>query len=212
MTIFTFTSRSPKGAILVLPEGASSTEIKNIGEVRQYAENNALAWYRHINGKMRREIPNGSLYLITGYDRCPCWGVGAFSNPNEKCISLRFVESQAASWSEKYRWREDDVVGTTTTRSGPDNRETKTSNLNHCLFLRGYRISVGLKGANNPRAKTNLILDMAPKALKRGRDIPFGVKSRDRVSKHSPKHIPATTTIRKEHVLLQSASGRVYVS
>jgi hypothetical protein len=180
---FNFTSQSPRGAILVLPDGGSSIELTNLGEICSYTERNAVSWYQHINGTLGRELPNGSLYIITGLDKCAAWGVAAFSNPEKEQLSLRFVESYSMAfseipWSEKYCWMEDCVAGTST-HAGPN---TVQATPNQCLFLRGYRIALR-PPRKIPLLKRGVqvlpITKLTPEDLRvdRGSYIPFGVNS-----------------------------------
>ena len=177
---FKFTSKSSRGAVLVLPDGGSSIELVNLRDIRAYTECNAVSWYRHINGKLGREISNSSLYVITGLDRCASWGAAAFSNPEEKKLSLSFLERNAISsssipWSEKYYWIKSRVVDTAT-KTGPDILQTMS---NQCLFLRGYRVALKTLslGKNHFEAQVLPITKLKPQDLKAERDdyIPFGV-------------------------------------
>ena len=189
-TEFKFTSKSSRGAVLVLPDGGSSVELVKLRDIRVYIERNAVSWYRHINGKLGREISNGSLYVITGLDRCASWGVAAFSNPEGKNLSFRFLENTGTTksgsqipWSKKYHWRKDRVVDTAT-KTGPDILQTIP---NQCIFLRGYRVALkppdpGHPSQNHFETEVLPITKLRPQDLTVVRGslyIPFGVDSQE---------------------------------
>ncbi|KAF5389029.1 hypothetical protein D9757_005019 [Collybiopsis confluens] len=82
-----------RGAVLMLPTGASRVDYGDIAGMRKYAAENAESWYQYVNGpSLGREAQNGSLYLITGYDKTSTWENAAFFQ-SEKTITLKFVAS-----------------------------------------------------------------------------------------------------------------------
>ncbi|KAH9484551.1 hypothetical protein JR316_0004033 [Psilocybe cubensis] len=67
--------------ILVLPNGAYREDVISTTRIRDYAQKHALDWYRFLNGTRGHVIcPNGSLCLVTGYDKATSWAT-CTSNP-----------------------------------------------------------------------------------------------------------------------------------
>ncbi|KAJ7285284.1 hypothetical protein C8J57DRAFT_1120454, partial [Mycena rebaudengoi] len=75
---FRFGCLGPKGAVLTLPHGSSLNKLRNLNGVRSYVACHADSWYKFVNGPRGRDLENGSLYLITGYEKCPSWGMANF--------------------------------------------------------------------------------------------------------------------------------------
>jgi hypothetical protein len=70
-----------EGALLVLPEGASRKDLRSRkAQFRRCAIENALYWYQFANERLERDIPNGSLILVTGCDMASSWGIASFSD------------------------------------------------------------------------------------------------------------------------------------
>ncbi|KAJ7285232.1 hypothetical protein C8J57DRAFT_1671575, partial [Mycena rebaudengoi] len=68
----------PEGAVLALPHGSNLNKLRNLHGVRRYVAFHADSWYKFVNGPKGRELKNGSLYLITGWEKCPLWGMASF--------------------------------------------------------------------------------------------------------------------------------------
>ncbi|EEB90508.1 hypothetical protein MPER_11276 [Moniliophthora perniciosa FA553] len=68
------------GAVLMLPEGASRTDCAELAAFREYAERNAQHWYQYVSGARRRDVENGSIYLVTGFDKTNAWETALFSS------------------------------------------------------------------------------------------------------------------------------------
>ncbi|KAF7293959.1 Pleiotropic drug resistance ABC transporter protein [Mycena kentingensis (nom. inval.)] len=79
---FIFSCNIRAGAILALPYGSQCEKLQNIKDLRQYAADNADSWYRYVNGSSRgRELQNGHLLLITGWEKTNSWGMATFRIP-----------------------------------------------------------------------------------------------------------------------------------
>ncbi len=51
-----------------------------------------MSLYQYVNGTLGREAPNGSIFIVTGCDKCPSWGMAAISKPKGiREVSLNFV-------------------------------------------------------------------------------------------------------------------------
>jgi len=99
---FLFTSKAAtEGALLILPEGASRKDLRSRkAQFRQYAMENALRWYQFANQRMDRDIPNGSLILVTGCDMDTSWGIASFSDvPSDVGVELNFSPSYCGTYS-----------------------------------------------------------------------------------------------------------------
>ncbi|KAJ7814636.1 hypothetical protein B0H14DRAFT_3747371 [Mycena olivaceomarginata] len=67
---FVFNCRGPNGAVLALPHGAHLKKLQSIAEMR-HQWNDAQWW-------ASRELANGSLYLVTGWEKAKSWGIATF--------------------------------------------------------------------------------------------------------------------------------------
>ncbi|THU94905.1 hypothetical protein K435DRAFT_667421, partial [Dendrothele bispora CBS 962.96] len=61
-----------RGALLLLPDGATRVDVETIIPFRQYAYRNCEEWYRFAESR-GIEVENGSLYFVTGYDKTESW-------------------------------------------------------------------------------------------------------------------------------------------
>jgi len=105
MPTYRFTSSAAtEGAILLLPDGAYRTDLRGRKvNFRQYAIQNALRWYQFANQHLDREIPNGSLILVTGCDMASSWGIASFSEVSADIeVELSFIPS--CPDSRTYLW------------------------------------------------------------------------------------------------------------
>ncbi|KAJ7757754.1 hypothetical protein DFH07DRAFT_699793, partial [Mycena maculata] len=75
---FVFNCEASQGAILALPHGAHLEKLENLGKMQEYAAKNAESWYRYINDVRGRGLTNGALYLVTGCEKSPSWGMASF--------------------------------------------------------------------------------------------------------------------------------------
>jgi hypothetical protein len=83
-------SRS-QGAVLLLPNGARRVDYDGLPDIREYAKRNAESWYRYLNDQVRIDAHNGSLYVITGFDRTDCYENVAFQSTSKvSSFSLKF--------------------------------------------------------------------------------------------------------------------------
>ncbi|KAJ7715884.1 hypothetical protein B0H16DRAFT_1251033, partial [Mycena metata] len=80
---------SKETAVLLLPDGASRTDLRRKKKFRDYALKHAQRWYAFVNGDLERMVNNGDLYLVTGTDKSSSWSVAAVENHSEDCkVSL----------------------------------------------------------------------------------------------------------------------------
>ena len=75
-----FEISASEGAVLTMPVGSNSEDLTNKRLLRKYAAMNAEHWYRYIIDDQGREISNGDVRLVVGYDKTVAWGMATFSN------------------------------------------------------------------------------------------------------------------------------------
>lgn len=156
-----FTWTSSEGAILHLPRGAA--RLSSPPELfRDVALRGAKNWYRFANITLRRGVPNGSLYLITGCDKARSWMVGSFSDSSSESqasFKLNAAGFGGGRVAYSYSWETSCPAvyrtGPPPSIDSPDDlhqHEPEIDRDNHffqadapdgqnqCVFLRGYRI------------------------------------------------------------------------
>ena len=144
-----FESSALEGAILVTPRAARSEDLINVARFREYAEANVSEWYKFVNGPRGREVKNGDVRLVCGFDKTTSWGMATFVNHTQHSgCRLKFGPLERDSSS--YTWLE--ISGVIDARAGPDsneNDELRTGSdppdfqfENQCLFVRTLNITL----------------------------------------------------------------------
>ena len=147
-----FESSASEGAILIMPRGARSEDLRNVAGFREYAAANAANWYRFVNGPCGREAKNGDIHLVVGCDKTTSWGIATFQAANQTQPSschLKFGPSKGDSTSA-YMWS--DYSGVADVRTGPDLDEIDELRTdsdppdiqfeNQCLFVRTLNVTL----------------------------------------------------------------------
>ncbi|KAJ7227488.1 hypothetical protein GGX14DRAFT_315144, partial [Mycena pura] len=76
---FLFNCSGSMGAVLALPHGAHVEKLANLENLRRYAAKNAYSWYEYVNGPDRgRGLENGTLCVVTGWEKSRSWGIASF--------------------------------------------------------------------------------------------------------------------------------------
>jgi hypothetical protein len=136
---YRFEASTAEGAILMLPEGASRTDLRSTGKFRNYAIKHGVSWYQFVNGTLQEEVRNGSLYLITGMDRAFSYGVASFSDPSgcpdTMSASFLTIGDDTSPIGRSYSWYTQDPIDRRTGRS-------KEGTKNQCVFIRGFKIAL----------------------------------------------------------------------
>ena len=102
---FQFSSTCSEGAVLILPDGASRTDLRNIKMLRDLAAKNASIWYDFARGPAGRDAPDGSLYLVTGFDKATRWGVSSIYSPSSSGdVTVKFTFLSAGSIEGSCEW------------------------------------------------------------------------------------------------------------
>ncbi|KAK7001676.1 ribonuclease III [Favolaschia claudopus] len=129
-------------AVLLLPQGASRSNLRPLQIFRDYAIKHAQSWYTFVNGKLNRMIGTGELYLITGVDKSTSWSVAALENNYDGCeLSLKLKPAFVASGSVSYAWEWE--CASSFANSGPrysPGEEVWTDN--QTVFLRGFKVAI----------------------------------------------------------------------
>ncbi|KAJ3736206.1 hypothetical protein DFJ43DRAFT_1054037 [Lentinula guzmanii] len=128
----TFSPRAGTGALLILPEGASSTDHKSLDEFRDYGIIWARKWFQFANSSpYSRGTKN--LYLVTGCDKTRAWGVSSFFNGPVGSVTMSFVPTAGELPGYRFENRHCAEV-----QSGSD----ELGNQSSCVFVRGFKIAI----------------------------------------------------------------------
>ncbi|KAJ7096075.1 hypothetical protein C8R44DRAFT_813124 [Mycena epipterygia] len=132
---------SKRTAVLLLPDGASRTDLRFPDKFRDHALKHAKSWYDFLSS-LGRTVDNGELYLVTGVDKSASWSVAAVENYTEDCtISLKLKAAQIGSAGASYVWEWETVARFAD--SGPRRPPGEDSGAkNQTVFLRGFRIAI----------------------------------------------------------------------
>ena len=113
-----FETVASEGAILVLPDGATTEDLLNHKAVKGYIAKNATSWYTYIREKRGREVDNGDIRLVVGFDKVASWGIATFASSVDEQVRLEFnpndSDQAASTWN---------CVGGGSGRVGPQKRE-----------------------------------------------------------------------------------------
>uniref|UniRef100_A0A0W0FFL9 Uncharacterized protein n=1 Tax=Moniliophthora roreri TaxID=221103 RepID=A0A0W0FFL9_MONRR len=143
---YRFTSMDKQGAVLILPDGSWREEVANILLFREYAQEHSKKWFEYAKHKRKRDLGNGAiLYLVTGYERCPSWGVSSFLNAGRaEPLSLLFTITPGASPAQhEYSWEHYNSnscnarSSQTLNTPPPDGQRL----CNSCVFMQGFVVS-----------------------------------------------------------------------
>lgn len=137
------------GAVLILPEGAQSCDLRNEKRFLDEAIRHAVDWYECATEEGGRLIGNDPRYLITGFHKAHSWSLGvtgrSVSIPQER-RSAKFKVGQIFEGSvtaEAYSW---EVTRGFEGRVGPmripNHRRRARRTPNQTIFIRGFRITV----------------------------------------------------------------------
>ncbi|KAG9308484.1 hypothetical protein JVU11DRAFT_11828 [Chiua virens] len=128
--LYNFVAEAKKGAILILPTGASLFELdsKCMPSIRNHVKKHALGWCRHAQ--------KDTLYLITAVYRAKTWTLGSFKNGTlGKEIHVQ-VRASEQNGTPEYRWQHAFNV---------DNQQVPPGNtdLNQAVFIKGFKMTAG---------------------------------------------------------------------
>ena len=129
--VLTIDSSEREGAILFLPEGASREDLIALDRIHAYASEHATDWYQYFSRYTNKGLPNGSVYIVTGTDKCKSWSMASFplSFEQHDGVSARLTDG---------RW-----LGSNVHRKESRRRVEDIPYPNECIFLRGIRMCIG---------------------------------------------------------------------
>ncbi|KAJ7458392.1 hypothetical protein B0H11DRAFT_187049 [Mycena galericulata] len=131
-----FRSTSSRGAICALPHGSMVEEWRDLRALRRYAISQAEDWYHCAITKRGRLLLNGSLYFITATEKTDAWGTATFRQLEYGNTCMHLVPRDDPNQSYPFYWCHSPAsVSTPTSQQLGEN--------SHCLFLRGFKISLG---------------------------------------------------------------------
>ncbi|KAF4615042.1 hypothetical protein D9613_002442 [Agrocybe pediades] len=144
-----FSMNLREGAIAILPQGASREDLTTEAQARvlEYVNQNAQAWYRFANEVDGGwgSCPNGSLYILTGFDRSASWAIATYPlgpqvPPRQSSITYKHddPESGHRGWLGA---TERGIAGKWDCMSNFDSHRRSRAKQSH-LFIRGFRPSV----------------------------------------------------------------------
>ena len=139
-----------------MPEGATMFEAENINTFYDIAVRHAENWYEYMFANRSRDVPNGSLYLVTSCIKTGNWGIGALYGQPADTDYLEFTSGDQYS-RQPYRWKKS---GPILTKVGPTSTDIVAADgeePNQCIFLRGYKITLGGKLWKGLKGKALLV-------------------------------------------------------
>ncbi|KAK6987476.1 hypothetical protein R3P38DRAFT_3101376 [Favolaschia claudopus] len=145
------------GAILALPRGAYQRRLKDGGSrLRGYVVENSRNWYQHVHTTLGRDIDNGKLFLVTGYEKARSWGMAHYSEHlGDQKFTLGFRDAPGSTgyaWSSaaapsQVQWKKH------VPEYGPSNQT---------IFLRGWTISLAPKVWREEFSGANSSTELVP--------------------------------------------------
>ncbi|KAH9482319.1 hypothetical protein JR316_0004417 [Psilocybe cubensis] len=144
-----FTSSEPEVAVVVLPDGARREDLAT-SRVQEYLKKHAANWIQFFSdADLFRAIPNGGIYVITGFDKAVSYSASTF--PGRGFVGNRCISFEYPSKS----WFLDRKSGISTYNWKTSERDTEE----RCLFFRGIRI-----GLSHPEwnLRIDVYLDSTP--------------------------------------------------
>jgi hypothetical protein len=137
--IFETTDR--EGAILIMPDGAFTEDLRNHKIMEKYVAANAKSWYEYVESDdCGRVIRNGDIRVVVGFDKVSSWGIATFASSSEEHVRFEFKGvSQNDGAPLPYTWH---CVGSGSGRVGPPEEEIRdllqnnTYPRNQCVFVR----------------------------------------------------------------------------
>ncbi|KAJ7612347.1 hypothetical protein DFH06DRAFT_1484947 [Mycena polygramma] len=137
---FAFKCNGPQGAVLALPDGSRVQKLRNVEKMRTYAAKHADSWYKYIKGTRGRELANGDLYLVTGWEKTRSWGMASYHTVREP-FQLFFKPTAVGATYNPYRW--DGIEGQIDpSRSKSYDPPSANDPGNQTIFMHGWSISL----------------------------------------------------------------------
>ncbi|KAJ7601117.1 hypothetical protein C8J56DRAFT_26549 [Mycena floridula] len=116
------------GVSLAVPKGATSTDLTFTEDLPMYLSRHAIRYYHFANVKLSCDVSNGSLYLITGFDKASTWQISLGGNFEATVLRKGELRTVKASYPVQLNRESSET---------PDEAAAE-----QCIFLRGFRISL----------------------------------------------------------------------
>ncbi|KAF9260142.1 hypothetical protein L218DRAFT_873130 [Marasmius fiardii PR-910] len=128
-----------RGAVILPPNGADSIDCQSLDDFFDYAQRHGTGWYKFVNEKLRMQVENGALYLVTGFDKTNCWENAVFShNLKERAFEIIVNTGGLAGGDGRFQLSDSSLREAFSSRCSPSNNVDH----NQALFVRGFRISM----------------------------------------------------------------------
>ncbi|KAH9481493.1 hypothetical protein JR316_0006020 [Psilocybe cubensis] len=129
-----FKSSEPEAVAVVLPDGASREDFKGMSRLQEHLNTHAERWMQYLNnGRHSYSVPNGGLYVVTGYDKAPSHSTALF--PHKRFLGSRHVSFEFSNDYMQCASKSGIVSYEGRSYGGVDLQE-------RCLFIRGIRIAL----------------------------------------------------------------------
>ncbi|KAJ7116720.1 hypothetical protein C8R44DRAFT_709038 [Mycena epipterygia] len=148
---------SAQGAALLLPDGASSSDLLPLDAFKEYILLHGKSWFTFLK-KQHRPVQDLNIYLVTGCDKTASWGVATFSKSTRiGQVSMKFGPSGVASGHAKYKW-DKSSYGYGFAQAGPHRRPGEEAwGENQCVFIRGFTVAMQHSLASKEKLKVEAI-------------------------------------------------------
>ncbi|KAJ7618629.1 hypothetical protein FB45DRAFT_169813 [Roridomyces roridus] len=133
---------SKEAAVLLLPDGASRTDLRSLQTFRDYALKHARRWYAFVNGTRGRMVESGDLYLVTGMDKSTSWSVAVVedrSGTGRIQLKLKAAQIGSAGTSCAWEWEATSSCANSGPRRQPGEEDWTD---NQTVFIRGFKVAV----------------------------------------------------------------------
>ena len=149
-----FETSAREGAVLVMPNGATSRDLRNTLSLKQYIHENAKHWYKYAISTLGRQVENGDIRIVVGCDKVLSWAIGTVANNTGGRARLEFrsIDSSSRDSTTFGTWN---CLGAANGRVGPHYEEMRDLRAkanapiqNQCTFVRTMNITVS-KGTWN---------------------------------------------------------------
>jgi len=136
-----FETAAAEGAVLIMPDGAITEDLMCRKSIKKYLAKNAETWYEFVSEECEREVDNGDIRLVIGFDKVSSWGIATSACSVGERVRLEF--KNISDVSQTYTWH---CAGSGSGRVGPCDREMQgirqeadqsgSPLQNQCVFLR----------------------------------------------------------------------------
>ncbi|KAJ7493175.1 hypothetical protein B0H11DRAFT_1717887 [Mycena galericulata] len=164
---------SKQTALLLLPEGASSLDLRGLQAFRDYALKHAESWYAFVNGDLGRMIGKGDLYLVTGATKSTSWSVAAVENHSgDGKISMRLKAAQFGGAGTSCTWEWEGSYRSV--NSGPQRNPGEESwGANQTVFIRGFRVALRSNPLRRPVKVSPIVNSKWSDIMPKSTFVPF---------------------------------------